>query len=39
MTRSFLESDNFENELGSAADDPFSEDFSDIQRHEIVKTS
>lgn len=35
VTRSFLESDNFEHELGSA-DDPFSEDFSEIQRHEIL---
>jgi hypothetical protein len=36
MTRSYLESDNFETELGSSADDPFAEDFSEIQRHEIV---
>jgi len=36
VSRSFLESDNFEHELGSSADDPFSEDFSEIQRHEII---
>jgi hypothetical protein len=35
MSRSFLESENFEHELGGN-DDPFSEDFSEIQRHEIV---
>lgn len=35
MSRSFLESDNFESELGGN-DDPFAEDFSEIQRHEIV---
>ncbi|KAI6242753.1 Rho GTPase-activating protein 1 [Aphelenchoides fujianensis] len=35
--RSFLESENFERELGSAVnEDPFAEDFSDIARHEIV---
>ncbi|KAI1718430.1 rhoGAP domain-containing protein [Ditylenchus destructor] len=34
--KSFLERDNFENELGSAAEDPFGEDFSDISKHEIV---
>ncbi|KAI6196886.1 Rho GTPase-activating protein 1 [Aphelenchoides besseyi] len=36
-TRSFLESENFERELGSAIDeDPFAEDFSEIARYEIV---
>ncbi|CAD5215403.1 unnamed protein product [Bursaphelenchus xylophilus] len=36
MSRSFLERDNFENELGIEVDDPFGEDFGDIHRHEIV---
>lgn len=36
ITRSFLERDNFETELGCSADDPFAEDFSDISRHQIV---
>uniref|UniRef100_A0A915DYM2 Rho-GAP domain-containing protein n=1 Tax=Ditylenchus dipsaci TaxID=166011 RepID=A0A915DYM2_9BILA len=35
--KSFLERDNFENELGSTSlDDPFGEDFTDISKHEIV---
>uniref|UniRef100_A0A914WVH4 Rho GTPase activating protein 1 n=1 Tax=Plectus sambesii TaxID=2011161 RepID=A0A914WVH4_9BILA len=34
--RSYLERDNFENELGSPADNPFAEDFTDISKHEIV---
>ncbi|CAD5210932.1 unnamed protein product [Bursaphelenchus okinawaensis] len=36
MQRSFLERDNFENELGIQADDPFGEDFSDIHQLEVV---
>lgn len=36
MHRSFLERDNFENELGIEVDDPFGEDFNDIHCHEIV---
>uniref|UniRef100_A0A915BC22 CRAL-TRIO domain-containing protein n=3 Tax=Parascaris TaxID=6254 RepID=A0A915BC22_PARUN len=34
--RSFLERDNFENELGLIADDPFAEDFTDMSQHDIV---
>uniref|UniRef100_A0A0R3RT28 Rho GTPase-activating protein 1 n=1 Tax=Elaeophora elaphi TaxID=1147741 RepID=A0A0R3RT28_9BILA len=35
-TSSFLERDNFEKELGCSADDPFAEDFTNINQHEIV---
>lgn len=34
--KSFLERDNFENELGSNSEDPFGENFSQISQHEIV---
>lgn len=34
--KSYLERDNFENELGSAADDPFAENFGDISKHNVV---
>ncbi|KAK0394465.1 hypothetical protein QR680_000753 [Steinernema hermaphroditum] len=38
MNRSFLERDNFENEIGTVGpDDPFAEDFSDISHHNIVE--
>ncbi|VDN06184.1 unnamed protein product [Thelazia callipaeda] len=33
---SFLERDDFEEELGCLADDPFAENFTDISQHEIV---
>uniref|UniRef100_A0A1I7YEW9 Rho GTPase-activating protein 1 n=1 Tax=Steinernema glaseri TaxID=37863 RepID=A0A1I7YEW9_9BILA len=38
MNRSFLERDNFENEIGTVGpDDPFAEDFSDISHLNIVE--
>ncbi|KAL3116153.1 hypothetical protein niasHT_004558 [Heterodera trifolii] len=37
MTKSFLERDNFESELGATQqDDPFGEDFCDISSNEII---
>uniref|UniRef100_F1L440 Rho GTPase-activating protein 1 n=1 Tax=Ascaris suum TaxID=6253 RepID=F1L440_ASCSU len=35
-SRSFLERDNFENELGLTVDDPFAEDFTDMSQQDIV---
>ncbi|TMS32143.1 hypothetical protein L596_000026 [Steinernema carpocapsae] len=38
MNRSYLERDNFENEIGTVgSDDPFAEDFSVISQHSIVE--
>ncbi len=34
--RNFIESEDFEAELGSPAADAFAEDFSDVAKHEIV---
>lgn len=34
--KSFLERDNFETELGTANDDPFAENFAEIENNDII---